>query len=81
MYWDAPTARMGIPWVSFSLLVSPLRHIEEHPQTGSSVQFISLRDLLFVEFREGFTKKTMRKSVVIHQTGGRTFHITWSSLK
>ena len=32
-------------------------------------------------FKGRFHKKILRKSVVIHQTGGRTFHITWSSLK
>ena len=32
-------------------------------------------------FKGRFHKKIIRKSVVIHQTGGRTFHITWSSLK
>ena len=25
---------MGIPWVSFTLLVSPLRHLVQHPQAG-----------------------------------------------
>ena len=35
LYLDASTGGMGIRWVSFTLLVSPLRHIQ-HTQAGRS---------------------------------------------